>query len=118
MRQMITLSLVSLFVLGTMSVVMAAGGAKMEHHKGGDTHKVVGEVDSVDANARTLVVKETLKKEGGEAKEMTFNFTEKASIMMDGKAATIADLQAGDSVTVHYQATPDGKNEAREIVVA
>jgi Cu/Ag efflux protein CusF len=65
---------------------------------------VVGEVVSVDAAAKTVTVKHTVK---GKSEEMTIGAGEKA-------ATTLGDLKAGDQVRVAY-AEVDGKPTASMI---
>ena len=65
---------------------------------------VVGEVVSVDAAAKTVTVKHTVK---GKSEEMTIGAGEKA-------VATLGDLKAGDQVRVAY-AEVDGKPTASTI---
>ena len=65
---------------------------------------VIGEVVSVDATAKTLVVKHTVS---GKSEDMTFGAGEKA-------AAALGTLKAGDHVRVAY-ADVDGKPVASTI---
>ena len=57
-----------------------------------------GQIASVDASARTLVVKET----AAPRKEVRLTLTADAQVIQAGKAATIADLKAGERVQVTY----------------
>ncbi len=66
-------------------------------------HQVTGEIVSVDAAAKTVVVKH-------KEKEMTFTVTEKA-------AKALADVKAGDKATVKYTEA-EGKFTARSIMKA
>jgi len=65
---------------------------------------VLGEVVSVDATAKTITVKHTVK---GKSEDMTFGAGEKAS-------AALGTLKAGDHVRVAY-ADVDGKPMASTI---
>ena len=112
MRRVIALGVAMLFIAGVVSVGVAA--EKASHRA--MTHKVVGEVVSVDPTAKTLSIKETLKK-GGEAKEMSFTLADNVKVMVHGKAGALTDLKAGDSVTVKH-VMKDGKDTAEEIMVA
>src|SRR5213593_1819378 len=87
MRRVIALGVAMLFIAGVVSVGVAA--EKASHRT--MTHKVVGEVVSVDPTAKTLSIKETLKK-GGEAKEMSFTLADNVKVMVHGKAGALTDL--------------------------
>src|SRR5258705_5623063 len=114
MRKIMVLAIAALFVMGVMSIALA-GEAKMAG-KHETMHKVVGEVMSVDATAKTLTIKETLKA-GGQPKEVTFSIGDKARIMSGGKAEELATLKAGDSGTVRYH-DENGKMMAHEVTAA
>ena len=109
MRKTAILALAALFVLGAMSLAVAA------EKKGEMHHHAVGEVVSVDTAAKTITIKETAK--GKEAKEITFTIAENAKVMIHGKPGTIEELKAGDSITVKYE-TKDGAQVAEEFNVA
>jgi Cu/Ag efflux protein CusF len=66
-----------------------------------------GHLASVDASARTLVVK--VEEHPGETHDMTFTLDEKTKIVKDGAAIAARELNPGDSVTVTYR-NADGKN--------
>jgi Cu/Ag efflux protein CusF len=110
MRKMFVVGLCALFVVGVASLSMAAAKKPAEVH-----HHVVGEVVSIDATAKTITVKETLK--SGESKEMTFTLADNLKVMSQGKTAKIEDLQAGDSVTVKFEKKA-GVDVAEELRVA
>lgn len=78
----------------------AAGGEKK---KGPPANAVIGVVKSVDATAKTITVDE---KKSGESK--TFKVGEKTKIKIDGADKTLADLQAGQRVTL----VPNKKGDA------
>ncbi|HEU4401523.1 MAG TPA: copper-binding protein [Candidatus Polarisedimenticolia bacterium] len=110
MKKMLVLSMAALFVLGVASFALAAEKKAGEQH-----HRAIGEVVKIDATARTITIKETVK--GGEAKEMTFTLAEKAKVMVHGKPGTLDELKEGDSVTVKYE-KKDGADIAEELSVA
>src|SRR5438093_5981960 len=114
MRRFMILTLAALFVVGVMSATLAAEKTAAAH-KGPMAHKTVGEVVSVDAAAKTLSIKETLKK--GETKEMSFTISDSAKVMVHGKAGSLTDLKPGDSVTVKHM-MKDNKDTVEEITVA
>ncbi len=79
---------------------LAVGETRAEQGAAGAEHRLVGEVTSVDAPARTFTVKETLK--GGTAKSISFELAEGAKVMIRGKESTLDEIKQGDSVTVRY----------------
>jgi Cu/Ag efflux protein CusF len=66
-----------------------------------------GMVASIDAAARSLVVK--VEGQKGDAHDMTFVVAEDSKLVKDGAAVTLEDLKQGDKVTVTYK-TESGKN--------
>lgn len=72
--------------------------------------KMSGEVVSLDTAAKMLTVK---NKKG----DMTFNVGEKTKIMMGKHKKLLANLKAGDKVSVSYSQL-EGKNMAEKIVMA
>ncbi|PYS95831.1 MAG: hypothetical protein DMF50_07140 [Acidobacteria bacterium] len=110
MKKLAVVALAALFVVGMVSSAVAAQKKASEQH-----HRVVGEVVSIDASARSITVKETAK--GGEAKEMSFTIAEKAKVMIHGKPGTLEELKPGDSVTVKYE-KKDNVDIAEELNVA
>ena len=112
MRKLFVLSLVAVCILGLATASMAASKATQAKPT---SHRIVGEVMSVDAANRSFTVKETVK--GGEAKELTFTFDEKGKVIVAGKPGKLDDLKSGDSVTVRYT-EKEGKNIAQECHVA
>src|SRR6059036_1343834 len=113
MRKAIVLGVAALLVLGAISSTTIAA-EKAATHKAPMAHKTVGEVVSVDAAAKTLSIKETLKK--GDTKEMTFTIADTAKVMVQGKAGSLSDLKPGDSVTVKHM-MKDNKDTVEEITV-
>ncbi len=111
MKKLFVLALAAVCVLGLASLSMAAEKSVSKNA----SHRMLGEVVSVDAAGHSFTIKETVK--GGEAKEVTFNFDEKGKVMVAGKAAKLEDLKAGDSVTVRYT-EKDGNKIAQELHVA
>ena len=57
-------------------------------------------ISKIDASKKTVVVTK------GE-KQQTFTTADKTTVTINGKAATLADLKAGDKVTVDYEAADD-----------
>ncbi len=112
MRKVAVLALAAVFVLGAASLAVAEEKKAAEQHP---HQRLVGEVVSVDAMAKTITVKETVK--GGEAKEITFTLADNAKVTILGKAGTIQELKPGDSVTVKYE-KKENVDVAEELMVA
>ena len=70
---------------------------------------VTGEVKAVDAKAMTIAV---MKKD----KETVVTVNDKTKIMMGKEKKTLADLKAGDKVTVKYTEA-DGKKMAKSVAI-
>jgi hypothetical protein len=82
-----------------------AGEGKEEGQKGG---AFMGTIESVDAKARTLKVK-------NESSSMTFEVAKEAKIATsDKKSASLSDLKVGDEVKVEYHVAK-GLNVAHQI---
>ncbi len=111
MKKLFVLTLAAVCVLGLASLSMAAEKTVQKNA----SHRMLGEVVSVDAVGHSFTIKETVK--GGEAKEVTFNFDEKGKVTVAGKPGKLDDLKAGDSVTVRYT-EKDGNKIAQELHVA
>src|SRR5258706_1060935 len=111
MRKVSILALAAMCVLGFASLSLAAEKAAPKNA----SHRMMGEVVTVDTTGHTFTIKETVK--GGEAKEVSFNFDDKAKVMVAGKPGKLDDLKAGDSVTVRYT-EKDGTKMAHELHVA
>ena len=110
MRKLMILSLAALCVAGMATMAMATGSTKHP-----TSQKVTGEITAIDAAAKTVSIKENVK--GGTAKDMSFTIADNAKVMVHGKTATLADVKAGDAVTIKH-AMKGGKDTAEEIMVA
>jgi hypothetical protein len=101
----------------TLRAEEAAGGAapapapapapKHEKMKGGKVkgEKVVGALEKVDATAKTVTIS-----------GKTYKVADAAKIRVDGAEKGLADLQAGDSVTLKYTTEADGTLIAQGIL--
>jgi Cu/Ag efflux protein CusF len=88
-----------------------AAPAKAEEKKApAKVKQVTGEVAAVDAAAKTLTVK-------GKKGDVALTADDKTSVMVGKDKKTLADVKAGDKVTVKY-AEMNGKNVAKNIVVS
>ena len=65
-----------------------------------DSHKLVGEIVSVDATARTLSVSAHPK--AAQTETMTFAVADDAKVMAGARAGDLGQLAVGDPVTVSY----------------
>lgn len=112
MRKLMILSLAALGVaaMATMAVATEKSGAKHS-----TSQKVMGEVTAIDAGARTVSIKENVK--GGTTKDMSFAIADNAKVSVHGKPGALADIKAGDAVTIKHM-MKDGKDLAEEIAVA
>ncbi len=84
-------------VLG--SVLLFVGAASVASAKEA-SHKLVGEVVSVDATARTLSVSEY--PQAVQPETLTFAVADDAKVMTGAKAGDLGQLAVGDPVTVTY----------------
>ena len=71
--------------------------------------QVTGAVAAVDAKAKTVTVK-------GKKGDVTAMVDDKTKIMMDKDVKTLADVKAGDKVTLKYSEA-DGKMTAKSIAI-
>jgi Cu/Ag efflux protein CusF len=85
----------ALGVLGFTGSVRAEDGKKAEK-KADKPRQLTGEITAVDPTAGTVTINS--KKEGSK----TFSVTATTKFGGEGKDITIADLKAGDKVTIHY----------------
>ncbi len=87
--------LASLVVLPTFAATAPANHASAPAAKPAEhSMRAEGVISSVDATAKSLVVKEG-------SKTLTFNIGS-ATLTAKGKPVTIAELKAGEKVEVHY----------------
>lgn len=63
-----------------------------------------GEVTKIDAKGNTLVMNKTCT---GGAEQMKFTIKKDTKVTVNGKEAQLADLKAGDKVTIDYEKTDD-----------
>ncbi len=114
MKKSLVVLFVALFVVSCASV-FAAQSHKGSSSKSGATH-VMGEVVSVDAANSSFVLRETLKDKS--TKEITITCEAGTKIAQAGKTVTLNELAAGDTVTVSYHASADGKNMAKTVSIS
>jgi Cu/Ag efflux protein CusF len=99
MKKIIAIAVALIFVLAFTAASFAA--AKV--------HSVTGEVTAVDAAAKTI----TLKAKKG---EVVISVVEKTSIKEGKEKKSLADVKAGDKVTVKYTEA-DGKMSAKGVEI-
>jgi ribosomal protein S1 len=76
-------------------------------------HQVTGDVKAVDAKAMTVTVSKMMK---GKAEETVVTASDKTKIMMGKEKKMLADVKAGDKVTVKYTEA-EGKKMAKSIAI-
>ena len=86
------------------------GGASIAAAKT-PSHRLVGEIASVDATAKTLSVREQPK--SAHPKEMKFSLASDAKIMAGASAENLGQLKIGDPVTVTYVSNGDTHTATR-----
>ena len=64
-----------------------------------------GEIEKVDTSTQTVIVAAECECGSGKIIEMTFTLNQKTQLLLDGKAAKIADLKKGDRVEIDYEDT-------------
>ncbi|MEW6214978.1 MAG: hypothetical protein AB1478_07250 [Nitrospirota bacterium] len=74
---------------------------------------VTGEVKAVDAVAKTITVAKKVK---GKVEETVVTVDDKTKITLGKEKKTLADVKAGDKVTVKYTQV-DGKNVAKSVAI-
>ena len=79
------------------------------------SHKLTGEIASVDTTAKTLSVTEHPK--GPHSKDMKFSLASDAKIMAGASAEDLGKLKVGDPVTVTY-VTNGGSHTATRVELA
>lgn len=75
--------------------------------------QVTGDVKAVDTKAMTVTVTKMMK---GKAEETTVTVSDKTKIMMGQEKKALADVKAGDKVTVKYKEV-EGKKVAKSIAI-
>ena len=76
-------------------------------------HQVTGDVKAVDMKAMTISVTKMMK---GKAEETMITVGDKTKIMMGKEKKALADVKAGDKVTVKYTEA-EGKNMAKSVAI-
>jgi Cu/Ag efflux protein CusF len=98
-----------LFVFAVTSLSFAAAEKGMEKKAPVKVKQATGEVTAVDAKAKTITVK---AKKG----DVTAMVGDKTKIMMGKDMKTLADINAGDKVTMKYSES-DGTMTAKSIAI-
>ena len=75
--------------------------------------QVTGEVTACDTKAMTITISKKVK---GKAVETVVTVDDKTKIMMGKEKKALADVKAGDKVTVKYKEV-DGKNVAKSVAI-
>lgn len=66
-----------------------------------------GEVTKIDASKKSLIIAAECTCGSGKLIEMTFKLTDSTKVLLNGKAAKLADLKDGDQVDVDYETSED-----------
>ena len=113
MKRTLIVLLAALLVCSCASV-FAGTAQKSSSSKPHSTH-VMGEVVSVDSASSSFMLRETLKDKS--TKEITINCEPGTKIMMTGKSVALDQVSVGDTVTVAYNPTADGRNLAKSVSI-
>lgn len=124
MKKAIAIFVAVLFVFAMASVSFAAeekkaapapapAEKKMEPAVKAKVKQVSGDVKAVDIKAMTITVTKMMK---GKAEETMITVGDKTKIMMGKEKKALADVKAGDKVTVKYTEA-EGKNMAKSVAI-
>ncbi len=108
MKKVIAIIVSALFILSVAGISFAA--EKAAKKAPAKVKQVTGEVTAVDAAANTLTVK-------GKKGEVALATDDKTMVKVGKEKKALADVKAGDKVTVKYTEA-DGKNTAKSIAVS
>ena len=124
MKKAIAIFVTVLFVFAMASLSFAAeekkaapapapAEKKMEPAEKAKVKQVSGEVKAVDMKAMTITVTKMMK---GKAEETVVTVSDKTKVMMCKEKKMLADVKAGDKVTVKYTEA-EGKNMAKSVAI-
>ena len=124
MKKAITIFVAVLFVFAMASISFAADekaapapvekkAAPAKTSAKTKVKQVSGEVKAVDMQAMTVTVTKMVK---GKAQESVVTVSDKTSVMMGKEKKALADVKAGDKVTVKYTEV-EGKKVAKSIAI-
>ena len=113
MKKVVSIVVALLFVFSITSLSFAVEGQKAMPVEKPKVKQVTGDVKVVDVKAKTLTVSKMMK---GKAEETVVTVDDKTKIMMDKEKKALADVKAGDKVTVKYTEV-DGKNVAKSVAI-
>lgn len=109
----VVLSLIFVFALTSASFAEenkeAAATPAVEQKEAAKRVQVTGEIAVLDAAAKTFTVK-------GRKGDVTLSVDDKTKITAGRETKTLADLKAGEKVTVKYTES-DGKNTAKSVKI-
>ena len=95
---------------GVVLVVLCLGSFALA----AELHHIHGAVVSVDAAAKSLTVRETLK--NGTTQDVAFTVDGKTTVLIHGKAGKLEEVKAGDAIHVRYHKA-GSKNHTAEISI-
>ena len=116
MKKAISIFVAVIFVFTMASLSFAVEEQKAAPAKPAEKPKVqqvTGDVKAVDTKAMTVTVTKMVK---GKAEETTVTVSDKTKIMMGTEKKALADVKAGDKVTVKYKEV-EGKKAAKSIAI-
>ena len=113
MKKVVSIVVALLFVFSITSLSFAVEGQKAMPVEKPKVKQVTGDVKTVDVKAKTITVTKMMK---DKAQETVVTVDDKTKIMMDKEKKALADVKAGDKVTVKYTEV-DGKNVAKSIAI-
>jgi Cu/Ag efflux protein CusF len=113
MKKAVVSIMALLFVFAITSLSLAAEEKKAMPAEKPKVKQVTGDVKAVDMKAKTITVAKMMK---GKVEETVVTVDGKTKIMMEKEKKALADVKAGDKVTVKYIEV-DGKNVAKSVAI-
>jgi Cu/Ag efflux protein CusF len=113
MKKAVAILIAFLFVFAITSLSLAAEEKKAAPPVKPKVMQVTGDVKAVDTVAKTITVTKMVKKK---AEETIITIDGKTKITMGKEKKALADVKAGDKVTVKYTEV-DGKNIAKSVAI-
>jgi len=112
MKKVVSIIVALLFVFSITSLSFAVEEKAMPAEKP-KVKQVTGDVKAVDMKAKTITVSKMMK---GKAEETVVTVDDKTKITMSKEKKTLADVNVGNKVKVHYTEV-DGKNIAKSVTI-
>ncbi len=90
---------------------------RSENSQAYNWEEISGQVDKIDLDCSTMVVKVYSGEEKSAYQEVEILITKEARIVKNGQALALKDLKTRDNISVRYIATDNGKKQAYYIWV-